>query len=800
MIKKFFIGGMTCSACSAGIERNVKKLNGVNSVEVSLLLKEMSVDFDQSILSDAKIIETVEKLGYSINDNNVQDRYFEAKKLRNRFFVSLIFLLPLMYFSMGVMLGLPAFTNKINFVLQFIFATTIIVINFKFYINGVRAVLHKAPNMDTLVSLGSISAYIYSIVIMIMSFLNKDVSHTFFEASAMVLSLVTLGKWLEELSKVKTGDAIDKLNKFLPKTATILKDGKMITVLTGEIQVGDTVVLRVGDYVAIDGVIVEGNASIDKSAITGESMPEDVKVDDFISSGSIIKDGFLLVEAIQVGNDTLFSKIIDIVKTSGASKAPIQRIADKVAGVFVPVVSGLSLIAFALWLIFSGNLYLSFNFAISVLVISCPCALGLATPVAVMASTGVAASNGILFKDAGALQNARKIDCVLLDKTATITVGKPKVVEFKNYSDKTDKEIFSLVSALENKSSHPLAQCVVDFCGRTSLIVEEYKYLIGKGIRAVIKEKVFYMGNIRLLPDKVKNKINNIDFEGKTVLFFSDEEQLLAIFVLADYIKDGSKETIEILNKNNIKTVMITGDNLSVAKKVAEEIGIDDYEAEVLPQDKFEIVNKYKKQGCFVAMVGDGINDSPALSSADVGIAMGTGTDIAIDSSDIIIANGNLKGVINAIELSKKSTRIIKQNLFWAFIYNLIAIPIAGGVFSFFGITLTPALASVCMSLSSLFVVGNALRITVKKKTKARKVIAPQILLRYNLIIEGMTCGHCSSKVQDVLSKMDGVASATVDLKNKTAMVSVITPIAEKDLDLVISNSGYKLIRVETIK
>ncbi len=801
MVKKFSVGGMTCSACSMGIEKGLKKLDGVNDAVVSLLLKELSVDFNEDIISQAKIIETVEKLGYSIGELGEleKDKFGEAKKLRNRFLISLIFLLPLLYFSMGVMMGIPAFENKINFLIQFIFASIIIAVNFKFYINGIKAVIHKSPNMDTLVSLGSISAYVYSVTVTVLAFLGWKISHTFFEASAMVLALVTLGKWLEEISKVKTGDAIEKLNKLIPKTATIIKDGKMITVLTNQIEAGDTVVLRVGDYVAIDGVVVEGTASVDKSAITGESLPEEVKVDDFISSGSIIKDGFLLVEAIQVGGDTLFSKIIEIVKSSGASKAPIQRLADKISGVFVPVVTLLALAVFGVWFIVTGELYTALSFGISVLVISCPCALGLATPVAVMASTGAGASKGILFKDAGAMQNASKINCVLLDKTATITVGKPKVTDFVNYADLSDKEIYSLVSALESKSRHPLADCVCEFCGNSDKIVQAFEYIVGKGVVGSVDGVKYSVGSNKILSDSLKENAVELEkkYFGKTVLYFSDDESILAVFAVADYLKEDSALAVNVLKERGIKTVMLTGDSFSVAKSIAEQVGIEEFEAEILPQQKYEIVNKYKEKGYFVAMVGDGINDSPALKSADLGIAMGTGTDIAIDSSDIIIANGSLNGVNQAVDLSKKSNRIIKQNLFWAFIYNLIAMPVAGGAFAFIGFTLTPALASVCMSLSSLFVVGNALRITRKNRTSKVKKVKLEQKYSYEIVIDGMSCGHCSEKVEKALAKLNGVINVTVDLKSKIASVATEKMIDDELLISLISNIGYKVLSIK---
>lgn len=807
MVQKFSVSGMTCSACSQGIEKYISSLNGVNSVNVSLLSKEMTVDFDQEVISAEKIISGVEHLGYTADFYNSDkiDKYGEAKRLKKRFIISLILLLPLMYFSMGVMLGAPAFSKSINYAIQWVLATAIITINFKFYTNGVKAVFSGSPNMDTLVSLGSFSAYVYSVIIAISAFCGKAVSHTFFEASAMVLALVTLGKWLEELSKVKTGDAIEKLNKLIPKTATIIKDGKMITVLTSQIEVGDTVVLRMGDYVAIDGVVVEGTATVDKSAITGESIPEEIKVDDFISSGSIIKDGFLLVEAIQVGEDTLFSKIIDIVKNAGVSKAPVQRIADKVAGVFVPIVCSLAVIAFTVWFIVSGNLYLSIGFGISVLVISCPCSLGLATPVAVMATSGAGATRGILFKDASTMQSISKINCVLLDKTATITVGRPRVVEYKNLSEMSDYEVKAIVGAMESKSSHPLAECVKEFCGEIDFKLSSYEYLVGKGLKANCNGKSYSFGNRELLPDNIVNGTNFVlesEFDGKTLLYFSDEDKLLALFVVADYLKDDSVEAIVNLKGKNIKTVMITGDNYSVAKSVAEQVGIDTFEANVLPQDKYTIVEKYKKEGYYVAMVGDGINDSPALKSADVGIAMGTGTDIAIDSSDVIIANGSLTGLTDAIDLSKKSNRIIKENLFWAFLYNLIAIPVAGGVFAFAGISLTPAIASACMSLSSLFVVTNAFRIKAKRKIKNKKIKLDKIIDKhdYILVIDGMMCGHCKSKMEQALTNTDGVVSVDVDLKNKTARVITNTTIAEEDFNLIVNKAGYSLEKFSELK
>ncbi len=792
MKQKFIVGGMSCSACALSIEKFISKLEGVNSVSVSLLDKTMLVTFDEKLVSEELIILSVEKIGYTarVYGKNAQDKLEDAKKLKKRFAVSLFLLVPLMYFSLGAMLGLPAFTKKINYLLQWFFATILIIINFKFYTSGVRAIVRRSPNMDTLVSLGSFSAYLYSVIVSIMLFLGKaDPSHTFFESSAMVLALVTLGKWLEELSKVKTGDAIEKLNKLIPKTAKIILDGKEKTVLTSELKKGDVLVLKAGDYLPIDGVVISGNASIDKSAITGESLPEEIFASSSVTSGSIVKDGYILVKATEVGNDTLFSKIIEIVKNAGASKAPIQKIADKVSGVFVPVVSSIAFIVFIVWFIINGDLYLALYYGISVLVISCPCALGLATPVAVMAGTGKGASLGVLFKNAEALENAYKINCVLLDKTATITCGVPTVNEYINLSNLTDDDIKTIACSLEVKSSHPLSKCVINFCGQNYVDVEDYEYSVGKGITGRINGAKYYLGNLELLPCSAYKLASSYlnSYQGKTLLFLSSESALLALFAVSDSVKEDSKSAIKALNDMGIKTVMITGDNQSSASLVAKDVGIAEYSYNVLPQEKYAIVNEYKEKGYFVAMVGDGINDSPALKSARLGIAMGTGTDIAIDSSDVVIASGSLSGAVNTIKLSKKTMRIVKENLFWAFFYNVIAIPVAGGAFSFMGFNLTPTIASACMCLSSIFVVTNALRISRDKRQKNSKGVNDMIIK-----VEGMMCKHCEKKVFETVSGIEGVKEVSINLKKKT--VTVNSDADYEKIKNAIINAGYEVI------
>ncbi|MBE7061594.1 MAG: cadmium-translocating P-type ATPase [Clostridiales bacterium] len=798
MIKKFSIGGMSCSACSSGIERHVSKLNGVNSVSVSLIGKEMTVDFDEKVIIIENIIENVEKLGYTAVEYGKAnaDKKFDANKMKKRFFISLFILLPLIYLCMGGMINLPVPNRQINFPIQFCLALAILIINKKFFINGVKAVINKSPNMDTLVSLGSASAFIYSVVMTIFMYFGKEVTHTFFDSSAMVVTLVTLGKWLEELSKIKTGDAIEKLGNLLPKTATVVKEGEYITVLTSELKIGDIIVLKAGEYVAVDGVVVEGNAGVDKSAITGESMPVEIGVGDNITSGSIVKEGHLLVRAEKVGGDTLFSKIVEIVKTAGASKAPIQKFADKVSGIFVPTVTALAIITFVVWILISKDLYTAFNFGISVLVVSCPCALGLATPVAVMAGTGKSAKHGILFKNAEALQNSCKISCVLLDKTATITVGKPKVTDYVNFTGESDQTIFPIISALEQKSSHPLADCVVEHCGVTDKTVENYQYVLGRGIIGEVDGVKYYIGNKELIPFEIEKGLIPDSFEGKTVLYFADEIQLVSVLALSDYVKEDSREAIEKLNSYGIKTVMITGDNYSVAKRIADQVGIDEFEAEVLPEDKYQIVEKYKKAGYFTAMVGDGINDSPALKASDVGIAMGTGTDIAIDSAEVVVANGSLTAIPKTIEISKKSFKIIKENLFWAFFYNVLGIPLAGGALSVLGVVLTPAIASAMMCISSLFVVTNALRISREGKDKGHKKASDE----FTLTIEGMMCMHCVSKVKEALEAISGVLDVKVDLKTKSATLKGISSVTEQSLIDAIKNVGFTVTDIKRTK
>ena len=724
MKEKFSVTGMTCTACSSGIEKAVAKLDGVTNVEVSLLGECMNVEFDQAKLNKEEIINKVCSLGYGatiFDENALKEKKSETDFLKKRFVISIAVLLPLMYLSMGGMIGLPLPNLLLNYCLQAVLSAVIIVVNFKFFTVGAKAVVNLAPNMDTLVSLGAFTSYLYSLVLTVMAFMehtNHHGSHLFFESAGMILALVTLGKWLEEKSKRKTGEEVEKLIGLMPNTVTVERADGEKTIAFSELTVGDILSVKQGDYIPVDGKIIDGYAFIDRSAITGESMPIEAQIGDSVTGADIVKSGYLKVQAERVGSQTALSQIIRMVKAAGTSKAPIQKLADKIAGVFVPVVTILAVLTFTIWWIFSKDVSQAFNYAISVLVISCPCSLGLATPVAVMAATGKGMSLGILFKDAEALQKAKDINFALLDKTATLTVGEPKVTDVETLLGDT-LENLRIAHTIELKSNHPIAECIKLYakeCGVSEpLQVNNYAYEIGKGATAYIDKK-YYLGNRKLLPSRLQTTAeeyeNKYSIQGKTVVFLSDEEQLLTVIAIADVLKPESVEAVTALKQRNIQAEMLTGDIEKVAKAICEKAGLTRYFAEALPKDKAKRVEELQKEGYFVAMVGDGINDSPALKTSDIGIAMGTGTDIAIESADVVLVSGDLRSVATMVDLSKATVTNIKQNLFWAFFYNCVAIPVAGGAFAFAGLHLNPMISAACMSLSSLFVVTNALRLT----------------------------------------------------------------------------------------
>ena len=806
MKEKFSVTGMSCAACSAGIERTVKRLHGVKNAEVSLMGESMVVEYDEKQISRENIIKTVVDLGYgaSIFDENVlKERKPQPNKLKLRFFLSLGFLIPLMYFSMGGMIHLPQPDIRISAIIQAVLALGVIIIDFKFFTSGTKALFKRVPNMDTLVALGSGVSYLYSLTFTVLIFLHKvsEHSHLFYESAAMILALVTLGKWLEEKSKRKTGDEIEKLIKLMPNTVTVERNGVESKIPFSDITVGDVLIVKQGEYVPVDGKVIEGHGFIDRAAITGESMPVEVQEGDSVTGADIVKSGFVKVLAEKVGADTTLSQIVKMVKEAGASKAPLQKLADKIAAIFVPAVTCIALITFAVWMIVSKDIAKAANYAICVLVISCPCSLGLATPVAVMAATGRGMSLGILYKDAEALQKAKDVNCVLLDKTATLTVGQPKVTDFEAFIE-DEKFVLNIAAAIESHSNHPIAECVRAYAEKedNSLEISEYAYEMGKGAIGVCNGKKYYLGNRRLLGKIEEKKSYQLEKEystqGKTTVFLADDKKILAVFAVADTLKEGSKEAIADLKARKIRVGMLTGDNENVAKAIAMDVGIDDYFAEALPEDKAQAVERVQSIGGCVAMVGDGINDSPALKQADLGIAMGNGTDIAMDAADVVLSRGDIRLVGTMVDLSRQTVRNIKQNLFWAFFYNCIAIPVAAGAFSFAHISLNPMIGAAAMSLSSLFVVTNALRLTRFGKKKEKKVEKKENSMKKTLKIEGMMCQHCVAHVTKALQGVSGVASVVVELKKKTAVVELSEEVANETLIAAITEAGYEVKKI----
>ena len=807
MKEKFSITGMSCAACSAGIEKTVSRLDGVESVEVSLMGESMLVAYNEKTIAREDIIAVVVHLGYGaalFDENHLKESKPQPNKLKKRFFISLISLIPLMYFSMGGMLSLPQPSMKISTSLQMLFTLAVIVVNFKFFTSGAKALIKRVPNMDTLVALGAGVSFAYSLVYTVLIYMGRAGEHThlFYESAAMILTLVTLGKWLEEKSKRKTGEEIEKLIKLMPNTVTVERGGIEAQIAFSDVVQGDILVVKQGEYVPVDGKVVEGHGFVDRAAITGESMPIELSEGDRVTGADVVKSGYIKVLAEKVGADTTLSQIVRMVKEAGASKAPLQKIADKIASVFVPIVTLLAIITFIVWYFATKEIVAAANYAISVLVISCPCSLGLATPVAVMAATGRGMSLGILYKDAEALQKAKDINCVLLDKTATLTVGAPKVTDFEVFSGEREF-VLKLAAAIESHSNHPIAECVRTFAEgeikENEISVSNYQYEMGKGAKALWQGSEYSLGNRRLLGKIEENKSYKAEkaysSQGKTVVFLADEQRILALFAVADTLKDESVEAIASLKDRNIRIGMLTGDNENVAKSIAQQVGINDYFAEALPEDKAKAVQRVHAVGGFVAMVGDGINDSPALKEADVGVAMGNGTDIAMDAADVVLSRGDLRLVDTMIALSAQTVRNIKQNLFWAFFYNCVAIPVAAGVFAFAGVVLNPMIAAACMSLSSLFVVTNALRLTrfnPNKKTQKQE----ENNMKKTLKIEGMMCQHCVAHVTKALQAVDGVSSVEVNLKKKTAVVELLEEVSSELLTAAITEAGYEVKKI----
>ncbi len=810
---KFDIKGMSCAACSQRIENSVKKLPSVEYCSVSLMTNSMTVS--GNITSD-EIIKAVEKAGYQAflkGENTKQSNTNnESDDIKRRILLSLIFLIPLMYISMGYnMFFFPLpYVLKINplaiAIIQYILSAIILLINKKFFINGFKGLIKKAPNMDTLVALGSSASFIYSTAqIFYMSYLyiSGDFSAAgsllhdlYFESAAMILTLISIGKMLESRSKKKTFDAVDALGKLAPQTAVIIRDGKEVSISVSDMKKDDVFLVRPGEGIPADGRIIEGFTTVNESALTGESIPVDKTTGDIVSQATINLSGFIKCQALKVGEETLFSQIIKSVNDTAATKAPIARVADKISGIFVPFILIISLITFIIWALVGKDIGFSLARAISVLVISCPCALGLATPVAITVGCGMGAKMGILFKNAQALEYTGKIKTVAFDKTGTLTKGEPKVTDIFTFGY-TEEDFLSYAYSLELKSEHPLAKAICTYAKEKNIKLIEsdnFELLPGSGVKAKINDKTIFGGNLKFILQKttidfqIKEIISSLSEEGKTPLLFLNENMLMGIIAVQDELREDSCFAINELKKLGIKTAIITGDNGKTAMAIKNKINADEVYSEVLPSQKAEIVKALSKNGK-IAMIGDGINDAPALVAADVGIAIGAGTDIAIESSDVILINNSLTNVIRLIKLSKKTLKIIYENLFWAFIYNILGIPLAAGIFiPVTGWKLSPMFGAMAMSISSFIVVINALRLynTKNKKEKTKMEITMKI--------EDMMCMHCEARVKKVLEACDGVTEALVSHEKNLAIVKTNKEIPFDTLKAIVENEGYKVI------
>ena len=866
MKEKFDVTGMTCSACSSRVEKCVSKLEGVNEVSVNLLTNSMQVEFNDAVIQEQGIIDAVVHAGYgasvqgkkkasdtreSLKENKKNPVQEHMEYMKKRTIWSFIFLIPLMYVSMGHMIGLPlpgflhGTVNAVGFAMtQFLLCIPVIYINRAYYTKGFSTLLHGAPNMDTLIAVGSAASLVYGVFaiyrmgyglgVQDMDLVNRYLHDLYFESAVMILALINIGKYLEARSKGKTSEAINKLMDMAPKTAFAERNGTVVEIPAEEIQIGDILQVKPGSSVPADGVVLEGVTSIDEAAITGESIPVQKVPGDSVIAATMNKAGFFRMKASKVGDDTTFSQIIRLVEDASASKAPIAKIADKIAGVFVPIVMTIALITAAVWLLAGAEFEFALSCAISVLVISCPCALGLATPVAIMVGTGKGAENGILIKSGEALEVTHNIQSVVLDKTGTITQGKPAVTDI--HGVKTDsKELLKIAAAMEKKSEHPLAEAVLAKAEEEKISLpeaSEFSAVAGMGIEAVIEGKKYYAGNLRLMKEKgidctgIKDYLETLTGEGKTPLLFADEKELLGVVGAADIVKSTSAQAIRELKKMGIQVIMLTGDNERTAKAIQRQLDIDTVIAEVLPQDKEREVAKLQENGQKVAMVGDGINDAPALARADVGIAIGAGTDVAIESADIVLMKNDLLDVVTAISLSKAVIRNIKENLFWAFFYNVCGIPLAAGVFyTALGLKLSPMFGAAAMSLSSLFVVSNALRLrffhVLKKPQKeedgtvhttekingqtgkkqivnnsAEAVENKEEMNMYTMKIEGMMCPHCQAAVTKALNGIEGV-KAEVNLEKKEAYVEAADSVSKEELTKAVVDAGYEVVSVE---
>ena len=884
MKERFDVTGMTCSACSSHVEKSVGKLTGVENVSVNLLTNSMQVEFDENKLDTAGIIKAVEDAGYgaavkdghakswaktsgqsgSQENNGLSAVEQNVKNMKKRLIVSLIFWIPLMYVSMGHMIyqwlniPMPPFTmnflhgneNAITYAFtQFLLLLPILIANHKYFKNGFKTLWHRSPNMDSLIAIGAGAAILYGIFAIYrigyamghgdMAVVHQYAHDLYFESAGTILTLITIGKYLETKSKGKTSEAITKLLNLAPKTVTVVRDGVEQVVDAADVEKGEIFLVKPGESVAVDGIVLEGKSSFDESAITGESIPVPKQEGDTIVSASINKSGLIRAKATKVGEDTTIAQIIRLVEEASSSKAPIAKMADKIAGVFVPAVITIALITGVIWLISGATFEFAMSTAIAVLVISCPCALGLATPVAIMVGTGKGAENGILIKSGDALETAHQIDTVVLDKTGTITQGKPVVTDIicaagKN-ADKT--QLLQIAGSLEKGSEHPLAEAIVNYCVTNNISLEkvtDFNALFGKGIEGTVSGTHYYAGNEKMMEEKgislsteQKNQIRELAKQGRTPLLFADKKQFLGIVAVADVVKPTSKEAVQKFRDYGIHVIMLTGDNEVTAQAIKEQVGIDEVIAGVLSTQKEEKISALKQAGHKVAMIGDGVNDAPALASADVGIAIGAGTDVAIESADIVLMKNDLLDAVGAVKLSKAVIRNIKENLFWAFFYNSIGIPLAAGVlYPLFQIKLNPMFGAAAMSLSSVCVVSNALRLRWVKLHDAKKTqIDPhqdvaactmadinqhnaldnnikstnndkgESTMTTTISIEGMMCAHCQAHVEKALKEVAGVTEVTVSLENKNAVVTGDASV--EALKQAVVDAGYEVTDVK---
>lgn len=831
---QYNVTGMSCAACSARVEKAVNSVDGVTSCAVSLLTNSMGVE---GTASPDEIIKAVTAAGYgaSLKDgtkkeatNSDELKDTETPKLIKRLVASVVFLIPLMYISMGHMMWgwpLPHFMDNNHVAMglaQMLFAIIIMVINQKFFISGFKGLINKSPNMDTLIAIGSGASFLYSTYSLfamtvaqtagdsakVMSYMDGF----YFESAAMILTLITVGKTLESYSKGRTTDALKGLLSMAPKTATIIRDGAETEVPTENVQIGDIFAVKPGESIPVDGVIIDGETAIDESAITGESIPVDKTEGDSVTAATINSSGYIKCRAVRVGEDTTFSQIIKMVSDASATKAPIAKVADKVSGVFVPVVMCIAVVTFVIWLIVGQKFGYALSRGVSVLVISCPCALGLATPVAVMVGNGMGAKNGILFKTAAALEATGKAQIVAVDKTGTVTLGQPKITDIVPCDNISDDELLSVAYALEKKSEHPLAKAITDAAQQKNISLketEEFSILAGNGLKGVIDNKTVIGGSYAFVSgvvdfdNAVTEKYNALAEQGKTPMFFARDNKLLGIIAVADVIKEDSPRAIKELRDMGIKTVMLTGDNKRTADAIGRQVGVDTVISEVLPNEKESVIRRLSEYGK-VAMVGDGINDAPALTRADIGMAINTGTDIAADAADVVLMNSSLSDVSAAIRLSRATLTNIHENLFWAFIYNIIGIPLAAGVWiPIFGWTLNPMFGAAAMSLSSFCVVTNALRLNFFKihKTKNVKKIKPVqvdikeiVTMKKTVKIEGMMCPHCEAAVKKSLEAVDGVETATPNHETDSAEITFTTSVDDEKIKKAVEDAGYKYI------